>query len=287
MELQKNVLLDKYTTMRIPGKADYFLRAKNEEELIRAVSFSKEKGLPFFILGAGSNTVPAKRYGGVVIKMDMKECSIEEDRSGFTVFADAGVSLVWLSRELTNKGAVSIEWGAGVPGTVGGAIYGNAGAFERSMAELVTNVIAIDTENIEELQLTNEECRFAYRDSVFKRKGNLVIISSEMRVPKGEGGADRMAELLALRRENHPSEPSAGSVFKNTGDVSSAYLIEQCGLKGKKKGGAQISEKHANFIINTGGATREDVEHLIDLAKKEVKKRFGVEIEEEVDLMMK
>ncbi len=281
MEIKKNASLEKYTTMRLPGSADYFVEVKNKEELMEAVSFSKKNDLPFFILGAGSNTLFPQRYEGLVIKMEMKEVSLQEEGEEIVVRAGAGVSLVWLSRKITEMGGVGMEWGTGVPGSVGGAVRGNAGSFGNCMADFVTKVHTL------EKTFSSEECLFGYRESVFKKKEDFIITEVEMRVPKGEGGEEKIEQLLSLRKEKQPHQPSAGSVFKNIEDMPVASLIEQCGLKGERRGGAQISEKHANFIVNTGGATREDVDYLIDLIKRKVKEKFDLEIEEEVDRIKK
>lgn len=263
--------------MRLRGSADYFVEVKNKNDLLEAVSFSQKNNLPFFILGAGSNIIFPKHYKGVVVKMEMKDVSIKEEDDNLIIYADAGASLIWVSREVTKLGGVGMEWGAGVPGSIGGAVRGNAGAYEKCMADFVTRVQTVGK------AFSAEECLFDYRESVFKKNKELIIISAEMRVPKGEGGEERMKKLLSLRKEKHPHEPSAGSVFKNIGETAVAPLIEQCGLKGESKGGAQISEKHANFIINKGGATKEDVDYLIDLIKRKVKEKFELDIEEEVD----
>ena len=285
MDIKKNISLEGYTTMRLPGSAQYLVRVKSREDLLEAVSFSKKENLPFFILGGGSNIIFPEHYKGVVIKMEMIDFSIEEDDKFINISADAGVSLVLLSRKVTEMGGVGMEWGAGVPGSIGGAVRGNAGAFGNSTADFVTSVEVLNTEKMEIYSL--QDFSFAYRESIFKKERDLIILSVKMQIPKGEGGVEKMKELLSLRREKHPHQPSAGSVFKNVGEKSVALLIEQCGLKGTEKGGAQISEKHANFIINKGGATREDVDYLIDLIKRRVKEKFNLDIEEEVDRNIK
>ncbi len=295
--------------MRVESTADYFTVARNVEDIKKAILFSKEKNIPFYILGGGSNVIPAKRCKGVVIKIGMKNISLEE-KEGF-VFADAqaGAFLPVFARKVTEKGAVGMEWAAGVPGMVGGAVRGNAGAFENKTSDFIISVKALDTEKMEEKKFNKEECLFGYRESVFKNSNNLIILSAHFRFPKGEGGEKKMLDYLSFREKRHPKDPSAGSVFKNIkggikdeniirlypeieefnkkGSVPASFLIEKCGLKGTKIGGAQISEKHANFIINTGNATAEDIERLITFVKKKIKEKFGVDMEEEIDMSMR
>ncbi len=308
-KIRENVSLEKHTTMRVCGSVKYFYEVQNKDDLIAALVFAKEKSLPFFILGGGSNIISADYYEGVVIKMAMNELSVEEDKGFLSVSAQAGTSLILFSREITEKGGVGMEWGAGVPGTVGGAVRGNAGAFGDCISDFIDYVNVFDVPLMKERTFNKEECLFEYRESIFKRSRDFVVLSVKMTVPIGEGGKERMLEQLSVRRNNHPNLPSAGSVFKNIkkriedknlirlyprikdfnefGTIPSRFLIEQCGLKGVKSGGAQISEKHANFIVNNGGATRKDVDYLIDLVKSEVKKKFGIDMEEEVDLSLK
>ncbi len=307
--IKENISLEKHTTMRTHGLVKYFFEAQNKDDLIAALIFAKEKNLPFFILGGGSNTISSDYYEGVVIKMAMKEFLINEDKDSLSVLAQAGTSLILFSREITEKKGVGMEWGAGVPGTVGGAIRGNAGAFGNCIADFVTHIGVVDVNTREERVFEKEECLFEYRESIFKKNKNFIVLYAKMIIPKGEGGKERMLEQLSVRRNNHPNLPSAGSIFKNIkgkisdedvinrypkikdfnqyGTIPSRFLIEQCGLKGVRRGGAQISEKHTNFIVNTGGATRSDIEYLVNLVKKRVKEEFGIDMEEEVDLSLK
>jgi len=279
-KIKENVSLLPFTTFKIGGKARYFFSAKNKEDIIEALKISKEKDIPFFILGNGSNLlVSDKGFSGMIIKMDNNSFEIK----GSLIKAQAGVSLKDLVKASSLNSLSGLEWAAGIPGSVGGAVRGNAGAFGESMADITKEVVAIDSSSLETLSFGN--CNFAYRESIFKGNSNLIIIEALFELKKGnlEEINDRIKKNLSYRKERHPLDfPSAGSVFKNPEGFSAAKLISECGLLGKKIGKAQISKKHPNFIINLGGAKDKDVLSLIDLAKKEVKNKFGVDIKEEI-----
>ena len=207
----------------------------------------------------------------------------------------------------TENKLAGLEWAAGIPGTVGGAIYGNAGAFGKSIGDAVKSVEVLDVKNLKTKKLKNKDCKFGYRNSMFKQKKNqstkqsfvlgrahkimcsdLVILSVEIRLKKGKKIEieKKIKEYLEHRKETQPLNfSSAGSIFKNPSGFSAGELIEQCGLKGKIVGRAKISEKHANFIVNLGGAKAKDVMKLINLAKSKVKKKFGIELEEEIQYL--
>ncbi len=302
--VEEDVSLREYNTMRVECSAKFFVRASNVEDVVRAVKCSQEKGLPFLIMGKGSNIILPSAYEGFVIFMDMKELSLfEEDM--LKVNSEAGVFLPAMAKEVTEKGAHGMEWAGGVPGTVGGAIRGNAGAFDCFISDFLKEVTALNIEeDFKKEVFKKEECFFDYRNSFFKRNNNYIILSASMEFPFKKGVDDKFKEYLRYRRENHPLEPSAGSIFKNPsvkeefylkhpemekfrdlGFIPARVLIEECGLKGANRGGAQISEKHPNFIINKNGARGEDVKKLIELAKEEVKKKFFIEMKEEVTIV--
>ena len=223
--------------------------------------------------------------------------------------AEVGVMLGELVNVSAKTGLSGLEWAVGIPGTVGGAIHGNAGAFGKSMKNVVKEVEVFDLSNEKIKTFKNKDCQLDYRESIFKKNKNLIILSTKLKLKKEKKSKieKKMREYLNYRKENQPLNlPSAGSVFKNftphRNEVSgagpalkialqefnrkdlipAAYLIEKCGLKGKKIGGAKISEKHANFIVNLGEAKAEDVKKLINLAKKKVKNKFGITLEEEI-----
>ena len=255
--IKTNIPLKNYTTFKIGGKAKYFFEAKTKKDLIKAITSAKKLKLPFFILGGGSNLlVSDKGFNGLVIKFGQP----------LALYVSKG-----------------LEWAAGIPGTIQGAVYGNAGAFGKSMKDVVerVEVFDVDTEKIKIFK--NKDCQFGYRDSIFKKKKNLVILS--VKIKSGKSNLKKIKEYLNYRKEHHPQLPSAGSVFKNVGETPAAILIHQAGLTGKKIGDAQISEKHSNFIVNLGKAKAKDVLKLIKLVKKKVKERFKINLEEEIQYL--
>ncbi|MBI2626141.1 MAG: UDP-N-acetylmuramate dehydrogenase [Candidatus Nealsonbacteria bacterium] len=285
MQFQKNILLKNYTTFKIGGPAKYFCAIKDKEELVEAIAFAKKGQLPFFVLGGGSNLlVSDKGFKGLVLKIQDLRLRIKDS----TIYAGAGASLTELVNAAANAGLSGMEWAAGIPGaTVGGAIRGNAGAFEVEMKDIVRKVEAFDANDLRFKIYDLRDCGFSYRSSIFKKNPNLIIISAELNLKKNNKRKvrEKMKEILNYRMDKHPKFPSAGSIFKNFENIRARDLIEKAGLKGKKIGGAQISDQHANFIINTGRAKAKDVLALIDLAKKEVKNKLGVAIEEEIQIL--
>jgi UDP-N-acetylmuramate dehydrogenase len=306
LKIRENVLLRDYTTFKIGGPARYFFVAENKEDLKNAILWAKKKKLPFFILGGGSNVLFSdKGFNGLVIKMQNTQYKIRNTK----IVAEAGVPLQKLVLETAKKGLSGLENLAGIPGTLGGGIWGNAGAFGREIGDLVEEVKILQIAN-GKLQIVNfkkEDCKFGYRESIFKRKENWIILEAILRLKKGKKKEieEKIKEILRLRKEKQPLEfPSAGSVFKNVpiekvpkeirekfkekikdGFLPAGVLIEAVGLKGFQIGGAKISEKHANFIVNVGNAKASDVKELIEKIKKEVKKKFKIQLEEEIKLV--
>jgi UDP-N-acetylmuramate dehydrogenase len=306
LKIREKVLLKDCTTFKIGGPARYFFVAKNKEDLKNAILWAKKKKLPFFILGGGSNVLFSdKGFNGLVIKMQNTQYKIRNTK----IVAEGGVSLQKLVLESVKRGLSGLENLAGIPGTLGGAIWGNAGAFGREIGDLVEEVKILQIAN-GKLQIVNfkkEDCKFGYRESIFKRKENWIILEAILRLKKGKKKEieEKIKEILRLRKEKQPLEfPSAGSVFKNVpikkvpkeirekfkekikdGFLSAGVLIEAAELKGFQIGGAKISEKHANFIVNVGKAKASDVKELIEKIKKEVKKKFKIQLEEEIKLV--
>lgn len=305
--IKKNVKLAPFTTFKIGGPAKYFFVAKNKKEIIFAISVAKKLNLPFFILGGGSNILVADEgFEGLVIKVESRMLKVE----GGSIFAEAGVLLSKLVNIALKNTLTGLEWAVGIPGTVGGAIYGNCGAFGKSISDVVKEVEIFDVKNEKVKILKNEDCQFAYRNSIFKRNKNLIILSTKIQLKKDdkEEIKKRTKEFLEYRKETQPLNfPSAGSVFMNyelrimnyellkkfpevkefnkKRQIPAGWLVEKSGLKGKKIGKAQISKKHANFILNLGGASAKDVKKLIKLAKKKVKEKFGIILEEEIQYL--
>ena len=181
-----------------------------------------------------------------------------------------------------------MEWAAGIPGTIGGSVRGNAGAFKHSIADVLKQVEVFDVKEQKIKIFQNKDCKFNYRSSIFKKNPQLIVLSADFNLEKGnkQDIVQKMQEHLKHRTKTQPAGfPCAGSVFKNSTDFPAGQLIEQCGFKGKKIGKVEVSEKHANFIINTGGGTAKDVMALMDLIKQEVKKKTGIILEEEIQYL--
>ena len=229
-------------------------------------------------------------FNGLVIKIQNTKYGVVNGK----IMAEAGVPLGQLVNVAKNLGLVGMEWAAGIPGTVGGAVYGNAGAFGKSMKDIASKVEVYDVKTGKFKIITNKDCRFSYRESIFKKKKNLIIVSVILKLKNGKKSEieGMIKEHVDYKIKTQPlNYPSAGSVFKNPKNFyasfaySAARMIEECGLKGKKIGDAKISEKHANFIVNLGKANEKDIKKLINFIKKEVKKKFGVVLEEEIQLL--
>lgn len=286
---EKDIELAQYTTFKIGGKADYFYRVKSADDLIGCIKLAKEGKLPFFILGSGSNLlVNDDGFRGLVIKM---ENNFIENLPEFRIEVGAGTPLNGLLAEAMKNDFTGLEWAIGIPGTLGGAVCGNAGAFGQSTSGSVESVKILDTEAMEIKDVGPEFCGFNYRNSIFKNNNKFVILSAILKFNKGskEEIDKKIKEHISQRQTKNPVEPSAGCVFKNIqkGEekISVGKIIEKCGLKGKTIGGAQISDKHANFIVNINNAKYADVLGLIDLAKKTVKSEQGFDLEEEIIIL--
>jgi len=281
-EVKENISLAQYTTFRIGGDARYFFVAKTKNDLIGAVKAAQKNNSPFFILGGGSNLlVSDEGFEGLVIKIQNTKYKIQNNK----IYAEAGTPLSVLVNGAIKNNLTGLEWAAGIPGTVGGAIYGNSGTREGDMKDVVESVEVFDTQALRTKRLSNKDCRFQYRNSSFKDKKNLVIISAVLKLKKGnkEIIKEKIKEIISRRQKSQPwNFPSAGSIFKNPPGFFAAELIERCGLKGKKIGNVKISERHANFIVNLGEGKEKDVKKIIKLAKIKIKKKFGVNLEEEV-----
>ncbi len=309
--LKKNVLLKNYTTFRMGGKVKYFFIAKTREDLIKVLKITKKYNLPFFILGGGSNLlVDDQNYKGIIIKIqNLKyKSNITEGRfqqqQNLKIIVEAGVPLSFIVNESVKNNLTGMEWAIDIPGTIGGAVWGNAGAFGHSISKIVKVVEVFNFKNFKIKKIKQKDCKFQYRDSIFRKNPNLIILSVEIQLKKGNKKTieKKIKEYLKIRRKKIPFDSSAGSIFKNIeknnltkeqlkliplknikqGKIPAGYLIEQCGLKGKIIGAAKISEKHANFIVNLGKAKFSDVLKLINLIKKKVKQTFNIVLKEEI-----
>ena len=276
-----NQSLAALSTFNIGGLADFFYEAQNEKDLLTLVKLAQEKKMSFVIIGGGSNLLfDDLGFRGLVIKMADDSLKIEGEK----ITVGAGIVLGKLVNFCARKGLAGLEFAAGVPGTVGGAIFGNAGAWQESLGEKVLRVKVLD-KNGEIKWLEQKDCQFEYRNSLFKKE-NLIILSLELLLKKEDSQIIKQKiEENLNKRLSQPKEPSAGSVFINPKPDSAGVMIEKCGLKGKQIGGAKISEQHANFIINTGRAKASDVLELIALVKKKVKEQFKIDLKTEIKFL--
>jgi UDP-N-acetylmuramate dehydrogenase len=271
-----------HTTFRIGGPADYFVMPETVEELAEVLKLCKEKSMPYFILGNGSNLlVGDKGFRGVVIQLYKNFDGVEI--SGTTVRAKAGAMLIRVAKEAGKAGLTGLEFASGIPGTIGGAMVMNAGAYGGEMKDVVTEVTVLTKEG-EIKTLNNEQMNFRYRGSVVEDEGYIVLETvMELKVGNLEEIQARMEELSLQRRTKQPIEfPSAGSTFKRPEGYFAGKLIQDAGLRGYKVGGAQVSEKHCGFVINAGGATAADVMQLMQDVSDKVQAEFGVPMEPEV-----
>ncbi|MCS6936866.1 MAG: UDP-N-acetylmuramate dehydrogenase [Candidatus Bipolaricaulota bacterium] len=271
--------LSRHTSLRIGGQADYFVLPRSVEDICETISFAQEHGLAWRVIGNGTNILfPDEGVRGIVIKLgpDFGRIEIKENR----MKAEAGASLAGVISAVRAQGSRELDFLVGIPASVGGALVMNAGIPECSISEVVARVRALTFDG-KLITLERDDCRFGYRRSRFQEE-KLIVIEGEFRI--GSGRSWDGAALLARRRERQPlGVPSPGCVFKNPPAAPPAgQLIDQAGLKGYRVGGAVISAKHANFIINEGGATSRDVLQLIDIARSYVLKYFGVELQLEL-----
>lgn len=275
--------LSAHTTFGIGGKADYFLTPQNAGELVRCVGLCREAGMPYLVVGRGSNLLFSDGgfRGAVIATGKMREITVEGNR----VTCGAGVPLPVLARSAERAGLSGLEFCAGIPGSVGGGIRMNAGAYGSSLGDYCREVRFYDGDENEIVTRSQEQIGFSYRHTCFTEHPNATVLQAVFEVPLGdpEEIARKTEELLARRRAAQPLEyPSAGSVFKRPEGAFAGKLIEDCGLKGRAIGGAQVSEKHAGFIVNRGNARSADVRALIRLIRKTVLEKTGFSLECEI-----
>ncbi len=281
-EYSLNEPLAPYTSMKIGGACDILVHVGSEYVVREVVSLCKKKNIPYFVLGKGSNVLVSDNgYHGCVILIGRKSMThIHVNTEKNTIFAIAGASLKSVCMAALENELTGLEFAYGIPGSVGGALFMNAGAYGGEMKDIVKSCRYVD-ENGEYQEMNADEMELSYRHSFFSGK-KCVIISVTMELKKGEKAEikARMDELMQRRRDKQPLEfPSCGSTFKRPEGYFAAALIEECGLKGYTIGGAQVSEKHSGFVINRGGASYEDVMALVQHIKKTVREQKGVELE--------
>ena len=309
LNIQNNILLAPYTTFKIGGPARYFIFASSDEELKSAVEWAKNQNLPIFILAGGSNVlISDKGFDGLVIKLRTANCELRTN----SFFIDAGVPLAQLLASAMNASLAGLEWAIGIPGTIGGAIRGNAGAFGRATGEFIKSVEAFDISKMIIVSYSREDCCFGYRDSIFKKNSALIILRATVQLvdETKENIQKLIKEYLLIRSQSNAGlGKSAGCFFKNIPwsrkdinkerllqnfpelqkfsakpKIATGFLIDHLGLKGKEIGGAAVPVQHANYIINKNNASAEDVIMLASLIKERFQHHYGFLLEEETEL---
>jgi UDP-N-acetylmuramate dehydrogenase len=321
-QLKENVSLAHYSHYKIGGPARFFFNAKSEKEVVWAVREAKKRKLKVFVLAGGTNLLIGDNgFPGLVVRPDLTTLNVK----GSAVRVGAGVLVADLLSFVARRSLAGLEWAGGLPGTLGGAVRGNAGCFGGEIKDVIASVRSLDTRRMAIVERSAAQCRFSYRDSIFKKKrGTEIVLGATLRLAKGDMATILAAakEKIAYREKHHPLEyPNIGSTFKNvplerfhkSGSkpyrtaiaagairfrdsqfsvktdplpvISAAKLIGESGLCGVTFGGAMISPKHPNFIVNVLSANAHDVNVLIGLAKAEVLRKFGVQLEEEVQII--
>lgn len=302
--IKEGEILALHTSFNIGGPAKYFCVVNSNEEIVKLIGMTQKVKIPYLILGSGTNILFSdKGFDGLIIKINDTRIKIRDEK----MECNAGALLSKAVGEALASSLTGLEWAMGIPGTVGGALCNNAGAFGGDMADTVEEVEIIRNNKIK--KLSNKKCEFGYRSSIFKNDDNHdTILSVTFNLKRGDKKAIklRMDEIISQRKQKDDKQPSAGSVFKNIkmspeeikefalqysdfpesfiahGTIPAAWLIEKCGLKGKKIGGAMISEKHSGRIINTGDAKAEDIIMLISVIKQKVRSKFSLQLMEEI-----
>ena len=285
-KIDEGVSLSKLTTYRVGGKASCVAYPKDINELVNLLKLLKSNGVKYKLLGNGSNLLFSDNdYQGVLIKLS--EFNNIEFISKNKLRVGAGYSLIKLSLLTAKKGLTGLEFASGIPGSVGGAVFMNAGAYKSDMGYVVESVKVL-TPNYEVINLENKEMNFHYRSSYLQKDRDYICLEVIIKLQFGK--KDAIEEVIKERRErriaSQPLEyPSAGSVFRNPDGNFAGKLIEDCSLKGMKRGGAMISDKHANFVVNYKDATSSDIKYLIDLAHDKVLEKYGIDMKIEQEFV--
>ena len=276
--------LAKHTTLRVGGPARVFIQPENKDAFVKIIQLARELGLAFKILGKGSNLLASDdTFEGIVIQTDkgLTQTKIE----GTIVTVGAGTSDVLLAREVSKQGLAGLEFLSGIPGTIGGAIFMNAGAYKKEIGDVLTRVQILNEKN-ELIWLDKKDLELSYRTSVFQKRPDWIIVEAVLQLEVGE--ADEIFATINKRKEKRLTSqpldlPSAGSTFRNPTGHSAWKLIADAGLRGYTVGGAKISEKHTNFVVNAGGATAKDVAAVIMHVKQVVGEKEGLDMHQEIE----
>lgn len=277
-EILENVSLKKYNTYNIGGNARYIIKPYNVDNLIELIKFLKKNNYKYFVLGKGSNVIlPDEDYDGIVILLDnLNKVIINENKA----MAEAGIPLNLLINKLIDNNLGGLEKLCGIPGTLGGAVIGNAGCNGSSISDFIISITYLENNIIKTIK--KEDCNFKYRSSIFKGDKNIIVLSVKFNLINKN--KDEMREIVKInmtkRKNSQPLEyPNAGSVFKNPTDMSAGKLIEDANLKNYHINDAYVSDKHANFIINKGNATKKEIVNLINFIKREIKRIYNIDLE--------
>ncbi len=307
--VKENELMSEHTTLKIGGPAKLYLIAKTADELVTAMNQAEELDIPWFVFGGGSNLlVSDEGYQGVVMQMADRSLIVRDNQ----IKVAAGVFTSLVANTAANAGLAGFEWAATVPGTIGGAVFGNAGCYGGEMKDIISSVEVYDVKSSARVVLSNADCKFGYRDSRFKHEP-FVILFVTLKLQSGDKEEIRkkIQELMSQRKNSQPQgEFSAGCLFKNfeysdestldilkrRGDeipadmlknkrLAAGWLIDKLGLKGQKVGQAQISQAHGNFLINLGGARAQDVLALSSMVKMKIRDELGILLEDEIQYL--
>ena len=284
-EIKKNVNLKEYNTYKIKTSTKYLALPKSKEEIIDLIKYLKENNIKYFILGNGSNVIlPDEKFDGVVISLkSFNNYKI----NGLEVVCDAGAMLPKVAFDTIDEDLKGLEWACGIPGTVGASVRGNAGAYLHDIFESVKSVEVLD-DKLNVKVLSKDDIKYEYRHTSLKDK-NYIILTVTLKLEKGirQESLDLVKDRFERRKASQPlTFPSAGSVFRNPSPEQPAgKLIEELGFKGKREGGAQVSNMHANFIVNENNACAKDIKKLIDEIKKEVKEKYNIELKCEQEII--
>jgi len=307
LDIQENVPLAPMTSFRIGGPTKFYVEVKSVEELKEALKYAKEKNLDYYVLAGGTNLLVSDNgFDGIIIRIKFSEIKINEEGM---VEASAGTPLIKVVNFAVENGLSGIESLAGIPGTFGGAVRGNAGAFGNEIGSYILEVNALNVDTLEMEKFKQEQCEFAYRSSIFKKNKKMIVVSAILKLEPADAvecKAKVMETVMSRTKKGLQGAKSAGSYFMNPkiedekilkefeqekgvpargGVVPAGWIIERAGLKGKAMGGAQVSEQHTNYIINTGQASAENVIMLVSYVKQQVREQFGVQLVEEVNYL--
>jgi len=294
VKLNENIA--KHTTFKIDSHSRYFVIVDDNDKLIKLLDYLTAQGIVYFILGGGSNILFGNEFDGVVIKIQTKGLEIRNN----VVVAEAGIVLGVVVSTVAGNSLTGMEWGIGIPGTIGGAVRGNAGAFGEDIAQNIEKIEVYRDGEVMEMQ--KDDCNFGYRESIFKSNSD-VVLKAHLKFESGDKQeiTKKMSELIKYRTGRFAPFPSAGSFFKNLplsvwkknkkelppkfleiNKIAAGWLIDECDLRGYTIGGAKISDEHANFVVNFNKASFENVKQLVDEVKERVYNKFGIELVEEV-----